>query len=86
MKSKRFLRNGLLALGLSACAIGLFVAGTWGFFVWRWAVWTPEPWTELLEVGDAAPDFTLRDLDGKPFHLAEEAAKLPIVLEIGSFT
>jgi hypothetical protein len=32
------------------------------------------------------PDFTLRDLEGKSFHLAEEAAKRPIVVEVGSFT
>lgn len=33
-----------------------------------------------LEVGAAAPDFTVRDTDGAPFHFAEEVARKPVLL------
>ncbi|HZW36360.1 MAG TPA: TlpA disulfide reductase family protein [Candidatus Deferrimicrobiaceae bacterium] len=34
----------------------------------------------MLEVGDAAPDFSIRDPEGFPFHFAEEKGKRPILL------
>jgi len=36
--------------------------------------------------GEAAPDFTLLDLDGKSFHLKEVIGKRPVVIEFGSYT
>jgi hypothetical protein len=38
------------------------------------------------EVGDPAPDFVLRDPEGRPYHLRDHIGRLPIVLEFGSFT
>jgi hypothetical protein len=37
-------------------------------------------------LGDAAPDFTLRDVEGKTFRLSQEVGRMPVVLEFGSFT
>jgi hypothetical protein len=37
-------------------------------------------------VGEVAPEFTLRDVDGKPFRLRDESGKVPVVIEFGSFT
>jgi hypothetical protein len=37
-------------------------------------------------LGDAAPDFTLRDVEGKTFRLSQEVGRVPVVLEFGSFT
>jgi peroxiredoxin len=34
----------------------------------------------MLEIGEAAPDFSIRDPDGVPFHFAEEKGKRPILL------
>jgi hypothetical protein len=37
-------------------------------------------------LGEVAPEFTLRDVDGKPFRLARELARMPVLIEFGSFT
>lgn len=37
-------------------------------------------------VGEPAPNFTLRDLDGRPVELAELIGERPIVLQLGSHT
>jgi hypothetical protein len=37
-------------------------------------------------VGEVAPEFTLRDVDGKPFRLADEAGRVPVLIEFGSLT
>lgn len=37
-------------------------------------------------VGEATPDFTLMDTNDKPFHLAEQLGRRPLVLEFGSIT
>ena len=37
-------------------------------------------------VGKPAPDFLLRNLEGKPIHLRELAAQMPVVIEFGSMT
>jgi peroxiredoxin len=39
-----------------------------------------------LQVGDPAPDFTLRDTEGREFHLAAELGKGPVVLVFGSLS
>ena len=39
-----------------------------------------------VTAGEAAPDFTLRDVDGAEFHLADLAGKRPVVIEFGSYT
>jgi cytochrome oxidase Cu insertion factor (SCO1/SenC/PrrC family) len=37
-------------------------------------------------LGEAAPDFVLKDLDGKEFRLQDVLGKKPIVIEFGSYT
>ncbi len=41
---------------------------------------TPANQTSTLKVGDAAPDFTLPDQDGKPVHLSSFKGKQKVVL------
>ncbi len=41
---------------------------------------TPANQTSTLKVGEAAPDFTLPDQDGKPVHLASFKGKQKVVL------
>ena len=36
--------------------------------------------------GEAAPDFTLYDLEGKAYRLKDGVGKKPIVIEFGSYT
>jgi peroxiredoxin len=52
---------------------------------------TPEDTREFFQrlkpaLGEPAPDFTLRDVDGAPFTLSRESGKRPLVIEFGSFT
>ena len=87
MKKRRFILAWLLTSALILGGINGALALTGAIYQWRWDAWTPPRHDPLqLDVGDDAPDFTLRDLEGKSFHLAEEAAKRPIVVEVGSFT
>jgi hypothetical protein len=37
-------------------------------------------------LGEAAPDFVLRDLDGKELRLKDFVGKQPIVIEFGSYS
>jgi hypothetical protein len=37
-------------------------------------------------LGEPAPDFVLRDLEGKEFRLRAWAGKRPVVIEFGSYT
>jgi hypothetical protein len=37
-------------------------------------------------VGALAPDFTLMDIEGRPYHLAENLGQRPTVIEFGSFS
>jgi cytochrome oxidase Cu insertion factor (SCO1/SenC/PrrC family) len=37
-------------------------------------------------LAEPAPDFVLRDLDGKEFRLKALAGKRPVVIEFGSYT
>jgi hypothetical protein len=37
-------------------------------------------------LGETAPDFVLRDLDGKAFRLKDAVGKRPLVIEFGSYT
>jgi peroxiredoxin len=41
---------------------------------------TPAEGIRMLEIGNAAPDFSIRDPEGVPFHFAEERGKRPILL------
>jgi cytochrome oxidase Cu insertion factor (SCO1/SenC/PrrC family) len=87
MKKRRFVLAWLLASALILGGISGALALTEAMYQWQWDAWTPSRDDPLeLDVGDPAPDFTLRDLEGKPFHLTEETAKRPIVVEVGSFT
>ena len=85
MRMKRAVVVWLLLSMLGLGGVALLLSLTWIASDWQWSNNNP-PFYFHLGPGDLAPDFTLRDLDGKSFHLAEEAAKSPIVLEIGSFT
>jgi len=38
------------------------------------------------KVGEMAPDFILKTVDGEPFTLSEAFAKQPVVIEFGSYT
>jgi hypothetical protein len=46
---------------------------------------TPTGFTSLVP-GLEAPDFTLRDLDGRKVRWKDFQGKLPVVIEFGSFT
>ncbi len=45
----------------------------------------PDFWS-VAQVGTTAPDFTLRDLEGKPVSLSGFKGKEHVVLEFGSVT
>ncbi|NJD61224.1 MAG: TlpA family protein disulfide reductase [Deltaproteobacteria bacterium] len=40
----------------------------------------PAEGIRMLEIGDAAPDFSIRDPEGVPFHFAEAKGKRPVLL------
>ena len=50
----------------------------------------PDPWEDFAhvapKVGDRAPDFALRDVDGATVRLSDATARGPVVLVFGSFT
>ncbi len=50
----------------------------------------PDPWEDFAsvtpKVGDAAPGFELRDLDGATVRLSDATARGPVVLVFGSFS
>lgn len=85
MRRGRFLLTWVLTMSACLCALTLFLAGLKRYYVWSWVAYTIPP---VQEFGpdNLAPDFTLRDLDGQPFHLAEEVVRSPLVLQIGSFS
>jgi peroxiredoxin len=88
-----------LALAL-ACAVGAWLYAALGLGVYspeRPPPASPEraalddearSWFTRVKpaLGEPAPDFTLPDTDGRPFHLAREVGKVPLVLELGSIT
>jgi len=39
-----------------------------------------------VRVGDRVPDFTLQDLAGRPVRMSALRARVPVVVEFGSFT
>src|SRR5262249_10849317 len=39
-----------------------------------------------LQVGETAPDFTLRDLDGRQVRLSDYRGRMPVVIEFGSLS
>ena len=39
-----------------------------------------------LQVGEQAPDFTLRDLDGRPASLSDYRGRIPVLIEFGSLS
>ena len=47
---------------------------------------TPSPETSTVYAGDAAPNFTLKDLDGKAVTLSSLYADKPVFLVFGSYT
>jgi len=47
---------------------------------------TPSPETSTVGAGDAAPNFTLKDLDGKAVTLSSLYADKPVFLVFGSYT
>lgn len=82
---KRLLASWLLTSAVFLGAIAFFLTLGQRYYVWSWLVYGP-PRPPELKAGDLAPDFTLRDLKGTPFHLAEEVLESPVVVEIGSFS
>ena len=50
----------------------------------------PDPWEDFARVaptvGEVAPDFALRDLDGATVRLSDATARGPVVLVFGSFS
>ena len=50
----------------------------------------PDPWEDFAHVapsvGEVAPAFALRDLDGATVRLSDATARGPVVLVFGSFT
>jgi hypothetical protein len=86
MRNRRFLLAWTLSSAACLIVMVLTLGVVWQAEAWQWSTWTPPPIVVELGPGELAPDFTLLDLEGKSFHLAEEAAKLPIVIELGSFT
>lgn len=65
--------------------LALFCILSGRYDLWSWAC--SDPSGQVQDRADMlAPDFTLRDLEGRRFHLAEEVLKSPVVLEIGSFS
>ena len=76
----------ILAISLS-CILGIFLLA--------FAITKVEPAFKTIPpgfdgtapiVGDLAPEFTLRDIDGKEYRFAEHLGKRPIVIEFGSFS
>ena len=82
---RRFIVNWLLSLAICLCALMLILAGMGRSYCWWWQRYAL-PLVPEFGPDNLAPDFTLRDLDGQPFHLAEEVVKSPVVLEIGSYS
>ncbi len=81
---RRFVRWSL-TLGAGLGAVTLILLVTWYISVTS-SLSQPLPSSREFVADHPAPDFTLRDLDGESFHLAEEWVKGPVVLEIGSWT
>jgi hypothetical protein len=79
-----FSSGRLLPLALACCLVLAVVAAGW-VYLERDA--QPGGFARLKPaVGEAAPDFTLRDTDGDPFRLTTQCARRPVVLEFGSAT
>jgi hypothetical protein len=69
----------VLALLLFACACGSSAQ--------QQAPAAPDDFASMApHVGDPAPDFALRDLDGATVRLSDATARGPVVLVFGSFS
>lgn len=82
---RHVLASVLIATGLVA-ALAAFVAV--GYLI-RSVVPTPPPpgFNESSpRVGEPAPDFTLRDVDGNRFRLSDHLGQRPVVVEFGSYS
>lgn len=75
----------LLASAIILCAGTLILAADGRLYLWWWTNHQPSLPKDFGPDG-LAPDFTLLDLEGRPFHLSEEVHKSPVVLEVGSFS
>jgi hypothetical protein len=79
----------LLKAGLfsSACLAGVALAAwAMGLSAWWWPHAAPSFAEQPPAVGEAAPDFTLREADGHLFRLREHLGREPVILEFVSFT
>jgi hypothetical protein len=84
--NRTLLRGGLrAAAAFTACALTLYVVA---FLVVKaeplWRVREPGFMERRPQVGDAAPDFTLGDIDGGAYRLRDHLGRRPVVIEFGS--
>jgi cytochrome oxidase Cu insertion factor (SCO1/SenC/PrrC family) len=92
-------RKGLRLLALAGTTVSAWavvVIGAAVAIVWGLGAVSPtatvgqrpaaeiDPTKTLPRVGDQAPDFTLRDLDGKEVRLSDYRGRMPVVIEFGS--
>jgi hypothetical protein len=84
----QLIRRIVLTLALSLGALVLLggAAVVWVVVERQWPALPPGFDRQVPAVGDLAPDFTLRDIDGHEFRLADHLGRVPIVLEFGSVT
>ena len=75
------------AAAASTCFLALFLTAVGVVAVQGWMKSPPPVGADPIPaVGEPAPDFVLKDLDGKDCRLADELAKKPVVVEFGSAT
>jgi cytochrome oxidase Cu insertion factor (SCO1/SenC/PrrC family) len=78
---KRLLRLLAVLVGVWVCAVALL-----GFCIPAEPA-RPDPFRLAAPaLGEPAPDFTLRDVEGRPFRLSGMGWPGSVVLEFGSFT
>jgi hypothetical protein len=85
---RRALRPALLTLLASALcgvAVWLLAVGIGTGLAWHRDRQLTQP-PEETNLGQPAPDFTLKDPAGRPFRLRDRVGQMPVVLELSSFT
>jgi thiol-disulfide isomerase/thioredoxin len=81
----RFL--AVLASAVVVCFVALFLAAAAVFAVQEWMRPPAVDYDHLKPaVGEPAPDFVLKGLDGEDYRLSDHLGKAPAVLEFGSAT
>ena len=76
-----------LAAGAAACFLALFLTAAAIVAVQAWLKPLPVEFADLKPaVGEPAPVFVLKDLDGKDYRLSDRLGRTPLVIEFGSAT